>query len=254
MKKKTKKRRGKKRVSKRLSHSLKIKREKRKFVRFLLIVIVLLTGLFVAILYSDDVVNYVSDFWYSSNSFHDFESNEVGSFPEGFRGTKWEGTKVIEWENSSESYGNVAEVMDRDGRGVEFALRFKKAQEGVVEFDIYADGSERINIDICQTDDEYDTDDDVCIRIDPDDAVFVKDRVGNLVEVSPFSRDTWYHFKIEFNLDSWKLWINDVHMGKFNDFNYEDSPNYFCNLYFATYIFRNKFYVDNVRIDVIQTI
>ena len=151
----------------------------------------------------------------------------------------------------------MAEIANRDGKGVELATRFKKATKGIIEFDIYLDYDEIVNIDITQLTEDYDSKDDIIIHLGgSDSAIKVKDENDNFVKVQSFSEDTWYHFKIKFNLKYWELWIDGEHiLVHYNHYiNYYEEPPYFCNLYFSTYVEDNSFYVDNVEITVIETI
>ncbi len=204
--------------------------------------------------YQDRVDNTISELPYPSEVVYDFESDVIGEHPVDWRGTSWDGTEVIVWE-LDETFGQVAEVENRDGDGVELAARFKKAARGVIEFDIYCEYDEVVNIDITQLTGEYDYVDDIIIHLGGSDSdIKIKDGNGIWTKISRFSVEKWYHFKIEFNLNDWHLWIdgNDESIGY--NFNHYEVPPYFCELYFSTYVENNLFYVDNVEIEVIETI
>lgn len=207
----------------------------------------------VYIVYRDKIKNTVYESPYPAEVVYDFENDEIGAHPSGWSGWDWDGTEVIAWE-TDESHGQVAELANRDGDGVELATRFKKAKRGIIEFDIYCDYDERVNIDVTQLTEEYTVLDDICIHLGSDGEITMRDGNGIWTKISRFSAEKWYHFKIEFNLNDWRLWIdgNDESIGY--NFNHYEEPPYFCQLYFATYIENNRFYVDNVEITVIETI
>lgn len=184
---------------------------------------------------------------------YDFENDVIGEHPEGWGGQSWDGTEVIVWEKD-DIHGKVAEIKNRDGRGVETATRFKKAKSGVIKFDIYLDYDEIVNIDITQLTEDYDRVDDICIHLaGSDSAIKIKDGNDNFVKVQSFSVERWYHFEIEFNTEYWELWIDGEHILLYQGvfINYYEVPPYFCQLYFSTYVDDNMFYIDNVDIIVI---
>ncbi len=197
-------------------------------------------------------------YWYlraSSNNtntityFYDFENDEIGLFPSGsWRGTRWDGTEIIKWRNENEGFGKVAEIMNRDGDGVEFAIRFTDSKKGVIEFDIYGDVSKEFTVHICQEDAVYNPIDDIIIRLGTE--IKVTD-VGVYRRLGSFTTDTWLHLKIEYDVDSdWHLWIDDVSLDNNQGFGYINQPSYMSQIYFYTFESSNRFYVDNVEITV----
>ena len=218
---------------------------------YFLLGILFLLVFFGAFDFLDD--NPVSEILYPTDIVYDFESDVIGAFPNGWYGSQWNGTEVIAWEKD-EVHGQVAEVENRDGNSVEIATRFKKTKSGVIEFDIYGNYDERVNIDITQLTEDYDPVDDICINFGGYDEITLKDENGVWTKISSFSVEKWYHFKIEFNAGYWELWIDDEHVLFHQGFliNYQEKPPYFCQLYFATYVDDNSFYIDNVEITVIE--
>ncbi|KKM68722.1 hypothetical protein LCGC14_1458070, partial [marine sediment metagenome] len=199
--------------------------------------------------------------WYSrapSNNisfFYDFEDDEIGNFPKHFlgigRSTKY--VKVIEWTESDLHYKskvveinyfkeNIINPFENYG-GSEFNILFKHSEKGIIEFDIYIQNPERINIDICQEDVIYNINDDIVIRIPlsyTEKGIYVRNRFGGYKEIQYFRIQKWYHIKIEFNLENWKIWIDNSM--NYKEFMYNKRPEYFCQLYFATYILGQVFY------------
>ena len=226
---------------------------KKKGKYLLILFFVLITTSVITYIYSNRIENTLAEIDYPTNAVYNFEEHEIGTHPAGWSGGSWDGTEVIAWEKDK-SYGQVAEVMNRDGDGVELATRFKKAKSGVIEFDIYCVYSnERIGIDITQLTGDYDPDDDIRISFGGSDGdIKIADRDNNNVKISSFSSERWYHLRIEFNLEYWELWIDDdqilLHGGEYID--YYEEPPYFCELYFSTYEDDNVFYIDNVEIIV----
>lgn len=229
--------------------------KKGKGKTFLLLIFMLITTSVITYIYSNRIENTIAESSYPSEVVYDFEDDVIGSFPNDWRGSKWDGTEVITWERDR-IYGQVAEVENRDNDGVEFATRFKKTESGVIEFDIYCDFDERVGIDITQLTEDYDRVDDIRISLGTDNAIKIRDGDDNSVRTHSFSVERWYHFKIEFNLEYWELWIDGEHILVFQGYyiNYFEQPPYFCELYFSTYVDDNRFYVDNVEITVIETI
>lgn len=199
----------------------------------------------------------------TQNGFHyDFEDDKTGSYPKGFVGI-WrdtEYTRVVYWD---EIHGNVVEVRYLEepplnpiiGGGMEFNTLFGLITAGIIEFDIYALSAQRINIDICQTDAEYDFRDDIVIRMplsSTNDYIAIRNGEGKYERVESFSIKIWYHFRIQFDIETgWRLWINNK-LIKFNEYTFEEQPPYFCQLYFATYELGQVFYVDNVKIRILE--
>lgn len=181
--------------------------------------------------------------------FYDFEDDEIGSFPEGWRGTRWDGTEIVRWREESEGFGKVAEIMNRDGDGVEFANRFNDAKVGIIEFDIYGDTTKHFAIHICQTDAEYNPIDDIIIRF-RSLAITTKDK-GVDRKVLGYFINRWFHFRIEFDVDDdWHLWIDGASIDNNFGIEYFQKPKYFSQLYFWTFELNNRFFVDNVKITV----
>ena len=231
-----------------------IKKEKTgrgKNILILFLLLIVFSGI-AYYFYQDRIDNTVSELPYPSEVVYDFETDVIGTHPEGWSGVGWDGTEIITWEGD-ELHGQVAELMNRDGEGVELATRFKKAERGVIEFDIYCDYDEIVNIDICQLTEEYDSVDDIIIHLGgSDNDIKIKDGNGIWTKISRFSTEKWYHFKIEFNLEYWELWIDGNYESMGYNFNHYEVPPYFCELYFSTYVDDNRFYVDNVEITVVS--
>ena len=227
----------------------------------MIIIVIIFTIIVTSVItysYSNQIENSVADLPFAYEVVYDFEDDIIGEHPEGFSGWSWDGTEIIDLKDGT--HNKVAEVANRDGEGVELATRFKKAVEGIIEFDIYLGYDEIVNIDICQTNEDYDSKDDICIHLGVDGYITIKDGIGRFVKVLSFSEDTWYHFKIIFNLEYWELWIDgnritdDYQRNLFYNFNHYEEPPYFCQLYFSTYMEDNQFYVDNIEITVIEII
>ena len=223
-----------------------------KNILILFLTLAILSGV-VYFFYQDRIDNTIAEITYPSEVIYDFESDVIGEHPEGWSGLGWDGTEVITWERDK-IHGQVAEVMNRDGDGVEVATRYKKAESGVIEFDIYCVYiDQRIGIDITQLTQNYDSEDDICISLGGSDGIIaIRDGDKNFARVSSFSAEKWYHFKVEFNMDYWELWIDGEHMLVYGGYyiNYYELPPYFCELYFSTYEDDNVFYIDNVEITV----
>lgn len=186
---------------------------------------------------------------------YDFEDDQIGDYPKGFVGVlrDTEYTRVI---NFDETHGNVVEIRYLKANiinpieiygGVEFNTLFGLTDKGIIEFDIYGLFHKKINIDVCQTDGEYDYRDDIVINIRASGNIAIRDN-DQYREVKRFVTENWYHFKIQFDIEKgWILWINDDVI-QFNRYTFEEQPPYFCQLYFATYELGNVFYVDNIKI------
>jgi len=148
---------------------------------------------------------------------------------------------------------NIINPIENYG-GVEFNTIFRLTKKGIIEFDIYILYNKKICIDICQTDGEYDINDDIVIRIPLSSTnryIAVLNEVGVYEEVNSFSTSKWYHFKIEFDVSvGWVLWIDNVlrsgRIGFYRD------PSYICQLYFATYELGQVFFIDNVKISILE--
>lgn len=236
------------------------KKNKRDFTKtrnitatiYFLLGILFLLVFFGAFEFLDDIA---PEILYPTEIVYDFEDDVIGEHPEGWSGLSWSGTEVIAWEKD-ETHGQVAQIENRDGRGVETATRFKKAERGVIEFEIYCDFDEVVSIDITQLTEDHDIVDDIIIHLGGSDSdIKIKDGNNNFAKVQSFSVDRWYHFEIKFNMDYWELWIDGEHILLYQGYyiNYYEEPSYFCQLYFSTYVDNNRFYIDNVEIVVIET-
>lgn len=196
--------------------------------------------------------------------YYDFEDDKTGTYPGGFVGVlrDTEYTRVVYFD---ESHRNVVEIRYLEeppfnpiiGGGMEFNTLFGFTTAGIIEFDVYLLYNKRVNIDICQTDAEWDTEhykDDVVIRM-PFSIDFryiaIMTEEGVYENVEPFHTSKWYSFKIEFDLESWRLWINND-LIQSNRIGFIRTPEYFCQLYFATYELGSVFYVDNVKISILE--
>jgi len=186
---------------------------------------------------------------------YNFENDEVGSYPTGFVGN-WRDTKYTRVIYFDEIHKNIVEVRYLEeppinpiiGGGMEFNTLFKLTTSGIIEFDIYLLYNKKVGIDICQSDAIYDNDDDIDIHLNGDRSITIKDEFGNHKQISSFSTQKWYHFKIEFDINKWSIWIDETLQQA--DIRYYQKPPYFCQLYFATYDLGQIFYVDNIEITV----
>ena len=215
--------------------------------------------------------NYIED---------DFEDQIVGLFPMGWlsainpfnmRVISDGGNKVMEVKSiSSQEYGT------------EITKRFKKTSEGVIEVDVKPlDITTGFVIHVPQLDREYDPFDDIMIMFSNGEIYVIQGE--NIVEVSgqgglfwymfllvnkdrtwgisvpedsvmEYKANIWYSIKIDFTKENFLLSINGNLLGTFNYPKY--NPPYFASLYFyplrTSYNFR--FYVDNVKITIIQSV
>ena len=225
---------------------------------FILILIVIICIGIVYFVYQERIDTTLGEMDYPTNIFFDFEDDIIGEHPEGWSGTSWDGTEVIVFReeywilDAYNIYNKVAEVKNRDGEGVELATRYKKAETGVIEFDIYGFKDEKFSVDLTQMTSEYTHLDDICISLGVDGLITIQDGRNIHIKVARFEIKTWYHFKIEFNLIDWKLWIDGVDKTLGYDFTHYETPPYYCELYFSTYEKDNSFYIDNVNITVID--
>ena len=203
--------------------------------------------------YQDRIDNTISELSYPSELYFDFENDILGEHPSDWSGTSWSGTEVISW-TKCDIHGQVAEIKNRDGEGVEFATRFKKSKTGIVEFDIYCNYDKKVGIDFTQLTGNYTHLDDIVISLGVNEIITIQDGRNIHIKVSRFEIKTWYHFKIEYNLVDWKLYIDgrDTTLGY--DFTHYETPPYYCELYFSTYEIDNSFYVDNINITVIEAL
>lgn len=234
-------------------------------LNFLVIFLVLIICLGVVYYFNQDRIDTtVSELSYPSEVYFDFENDTIGEFPEGWSGTSWDGTQVIYfsdqvwiWDTPYSMVpvqNKVAEVKNRDGEGVELATRFKKSKTGIVEFDIYCNYDKKVGIDLTQMTSEYTHLDDICISLGVKGLITIQDGRNIHIKVSRFEIKTWYHFRIEYNLVDWKLYIDgrDTTLGY--DFTHYETPPYYCELYFSTYEIDNSFYIDNINITVIESL
>ena len=193
-----------------------------------------------------------------ANYFYDFEDDKLGSIPSEFTGTgrRFEEVQVVQWDKLDGHYGKVVEIgyfKERELFGTEFSILFEKSTKGIVEFDIYVENVvNRIYLDLCQEDVIYDYRDDVAIRMWNSGRlnIWALNEIGSLGEISAFHLKRWYHFKIEFDTETgWDLLIvGYLEYDTFNHFQFYRQPEYFSQLYFATYVIGSKFYIDNVKI------
>jgi len=193
--------------------------------------------------------------------YYDFEDDKTGSYPKGFIGVlrDTDYTRVVYFD---EIHKNVVEINYFEepsynpviGGGLEFNTIFRLTKRGIIEFDIYIIYNKRINIDICQTDGEYDIIDDIVIRMpfsSTQHHIAIMNEEGVYEEIKSFSISRWYKFKIEFDVDiGWALWIDGALQSSRIGF-YQDPP-YMCQLYFATYELGQVFYVDNIMINILE--
>ena len=202
----------------------------------------------------------------SNEYFYNFENDDIGDFPEGWVGiARWyEKVEVMQWDkNDGYTGGRVVDVgywEENVISGIEFNTLFKKAKSGVIEFDIYVENVEnRIYIDICQEDMIYNYWDDIAMRIQSRNKVnfnIINSR-GIFTEIMPeFELKTWYHFKIKFNVETgWDLKIYKA-MSMIPvlsaHYDYFHTPDYFSQLYFATYGLNSQFFIDNVRVSLTE--
>ena len=241
-----------------MKHSKKTKKSERNII---IICVVIFTSIILGVVIIDRIEELQNIFYYN------FEDDKIGSYPDGFVGNlrNTDYTRVVYWD---EIHGNVVEIKYLEepplnpiiGGGMEFNTLFGLTKKGVVEFDIYIESIvNRIYLDICQTDVEYDYRDDVALRMTTKDGlnILVVNEYGILEEISTFSLKGWYHFKIKFNVETgYDLTIiktlgTEVFSGHF-DFFYK--PQYFTQVYFATYTLGTVFYVDNIRIEKLERI
>jgi len=213
-------------------------------------IIILSTSIFIFIILG--VVIYDEIEKLSNSYFYDFEDDEIGSYPSGFVGNfrDTSSTKVIYFDDI---HKNVVEVKyleepphnPLDYGGMEFNTLFGLTESGIIEFDVYLLTNDGFGIDICQSDSEYDSADDIQINFDDGD-IRIFNGFGAYNKISTYSTKKWHHFKIKYNLDEWSIWI-DNNLKKEN-IKYYRNPPYFCQLYFSTYVLGQVFYVDNIRI------
>lgn len=188
------------------------------------------------------------------NIFYDFEDQKVGSFPDGFVGLdrRVEDIHIVEWNKTDELYGKVLRVSyleENDYGGVECNLLFKQSKKGIVEFDLFPDDN-KMGIILCQKDTEYNYRDDINIKVPKNSEIAVMDKNGEYKEIMKFTKEIWYHFKIEYNIDTgFNVSItNEYRFTYVYLFDFFYDPPYFCQIYFSTYQLGTIFYLDNLRI------
>lgn len=197
--------------------------------------------------------------------FYDFEDDKLGTFPDGFVGVgrNVSLTSVVYFD---EIHSKVVEVrylipMDLESiwiiyPGVELNTLFQLTKVGVIEFDINMLYYKRMCIDICQSDVGYDPIDDIRIWIGYSTGgrdISIINENGGRQYLCDFLTQTWYHFKIEFDIDvGWNIWIDNKLYKE--DIKWQQRPSYFCQLYFATYELGQVFSIDNVRITMLEII
>jgi len=216
--------------------------------------------------------NYIED---------NFEDGIPGLFPMGWLSVVNPfNVRVVKDGNNK-----VMEVKDTDSKEVtEICRRFKKTTIGIIECDIKPlDIETGFVIHIPQTDREYDPYDDIIIvflkggiyvigeenilelgedssfwswlRLTNDQTWLIDEwKLGDYNSVMKYEANLWYSIKIDFNKENFLLTINGNQLRAFNYPKY--NPPYFCSLYFWTLITPNdfKFYVDNVKITLSQTV
>lgn len=221
---------------------------------------------------------------FSYNYIHDnFEDQIVGLFPMGWLSVVHPfNVKVVLDGNNK-----VMEVRDTSSNDVtEIVRRFKKTSIGVIECDVKPlDIETGFFIHIPQTDKEYNPFDDIIIAFskgevyvigeaniltlentDPsffdqfllstDDEIWLIDewKLGEFDSIMDYEANVWYSIRIDFTRESFLLAINGNSLGEFQ---YPRlSPPYFASLYFWSFITPKdfKFYVDNVKITLIQSV
>lgn len=226
------------------------------------LIVVLISFLFLLIIYS-----YVNIKQNETEYFYDFESDVTGTFPKDFVGVGrvTEHTSVVDWDLDDGHDGKVVYIsyLDRiyldkvNYSGIELNTLFNRANDGYISFDIYfIHRGLGIAIDICQEDPIWNNTDDICIRIAYESVyVSARNEDGALEKISEKSllTNVWYHFTIEFNCqeNEWVISIYDNGgLITNNNFKFNIQPSYLCQLYFATYVLGNEFYIDNVYISL----
>jgi len=204
-------------------------------------------------------------YWYSSSGttsdnvfFYDFEDDDIGSIPEDFTGTgrRFDEVQIVQW---NDIYGKVVEIgyfeERTDPKGTELSILFEKSKRGIIEFDIYNKIGGQIYIDIVQEDFIYDPNDDICIRMPRAnrDHITAMDGLGVHKNILYFTEKTWYSFRIKFNVETgWDLIIVGLGSNTFNHFQFYHQTEYFSQLYFATYELNSRFFIDNIRITLLE--
>ncbi len=208
----------------------------------------------------------IAYFWYSETSsndntyFYDFEDDKLGSIPSEFTGTgrRFEEVQVVQW-NETDGHNKVVEIgyfEERELFGTELSILFEKSKRGIIEFDVYNKIGGQLYLDLVQEDFIYDPNDDICIRMPRAnrDHITAMTGLGVHKDILYFAKEMWYHFKIEFDTETgWDLLIvGCLEYDTFNHFQFFHQPEYFSQLYFATYILDNVFYIDNIRISLLE--
>ncbi len=190
---------------------------------------------------------------------NDFDDDKLGSIPSEFTGTgrRFEEVQVVQW-NETDNHGNVVEIgyfEERELFGTELSILFEKSTKGIVEFDVYNKVGGQIYIDIVQEDFIYDPDDDICIRMPRAnrDHITAMDGLGVHKNILYFTEKIWYSFRIQFDTETgWDLIIVGLGSNTFNHFQFFHQPEYFSQLYWGIYILDNVFYIDNIRISLLE--
>ncbi len=212
----------------------------------------------------------------------DFEDQITGIFPMGWlSGVNPFNVRVVK-----DGSNKVMEVKSAGSKEVtEIARRFKRTSEGVIECKVKAlDTKSRFVIHIPQLDREYNPFDDIIITFlerniyvvqeeniieledDPsfwekiillnDDLSWAIDEqsLENSDPIEEYEINTWYSIRIDFTKENFLLAINGNPLGTFSYPKY--NPPYFASLYFIAMATPTnfKFYVDNVKITLIQTV
>lgn len=246
----------------------------------------MLIGVFISIsisIMSGILYYYTNEPILTKNSIEDdFENKIPGIFPVGWLSAVHPlNVKVV-----SDHRNNVMEVKDTDSKGVtEVMRRFKKSSEGIIEAKVKPlDIKNGFVIHLVQTDREYDPFDDIIIYfykgevyiigeenimelddIDPSflDQLILTDDEGSVIidewnlenfdSMYEYEANEWYSVYISFNREKFTVLINGEYLGDFEYPKY--NPPYFAGLYFWTAITPSnfRFYVDNVKITLIQS-
>jgi len=216
--------------------------------------------------------NYIED---------NFEDGIPGLFPMGWLSV----VNPFNVRVVSDSGNKVMEVRDTNSKDVtEICRRFKKTTIGIIECQVKPlDVETGFVIHIPQMDREYDPYDDIIIafskggiyvigeenilelgedssfwswlRLTNDQTWLIDEwKLGDYNSIMKYEANVWYTIIIAFNRESFLLTINGNQLGVFNYPKYQ--PPYFCSLYFWSLITPSnfKFYVDNVKITLSQTV
>ena len=221
---------------------------------FLVSFIIISLGLITYFLYSGVTSNNNNIY------FNNFENNDIGSIPDEFTGTgrRFEEVQVVQWNKTDGHYGKVVEIgyfEERELFGTELSILFEKSVKGIIEFDVFNEIGGQVYLDICQEDFIYDPNDDICIRMPRAnrDHITAMNRLGLHDDIIIFEKETWYSIKIEFDVETgWDLLIVALEFNTFDQFQFYHQPSYFSQLYFATYVLNSQFFIDNIRISLLE--